>query len=492
MPLKLPRLLLALIIVVAAALLLVFMLFATQLSLDVWQRMQAMPGPVFYVYVSGIGLFITASVWVVYRVLRPAKPAQPVPKGLPSEADIRKAVTAAEDRGLDIQPFHDELDALLKRRDSGRIYVALFGEVSTGKSSIIKAMLPDASVDISIKAGETQKITHYTWKSHAGDELVLTDLPGRNEAGGALETQIDAEARRAQMVIYVADSDLNRDQYRDISSLLNYNKPLILCINKSDRLSPSDRERLGTRITRRLNSQAQITLVFIQSGGEQEVVRISPEGEEQTLTRQRPAQVQALATAIQDQIDQHAEELNQLRDASVFVLIQQQLDEATLAHRLIEGEKIIASSTRKAVIGALAAIAPGSDLVIQGIIGSAMVKALCKLYDTPAKQLDIDEFFSLSQGQVKKSSALILAISGNALKAFPGLGTVAGGLTHAVAYGLIFDALGHAIHTTLRQRGRLKPAPAALRFSENLNLNAREKVADIARLVWDQSTHKSP
>ena len=488
---KLPRLFLALIIVVAAALLLVFVLFATQLSLDVWQRMQTLPRPVFYTYVAGIGLFVCASIWVVYKVLRPNRQTL-LPASPPlNEADIRDAVAVADDQGVDIQQIHDELDELLKRRDNGRIYVALFGEVSTGKSSIIKAMLPDARVGVSVKAGETQEITRYIWKSSAGDELVLTDLPGRNEAGGMLEQQIEAEARRAQMVIYVADSDLNRDQYRDIKNLLSYNKPLILCINKSDRLSPADRQRLETQITSKLNPLTQITLVFIQSGGEQEVVHVSPDGKEQTITRQRPAQVQALASAIQDQIDQHAEELDQLRDASVFVLIQQQLDEATQAHRLIEGEKIIASSTRKAVIGALAAIAPGSDLVIQGIIGTAMVKALCKLYDTPAKQLDIDEFFSLSQGQIKKSTALVLAISGNALKAFPGVGTVAGGLTHAVAYGLIFDALGHAIHTTLRQRGRLKPAPAAIRFSDNLNLNTRDKVADIARLVWNQSKSKS-
>jgi len=489
--LKLPRLLLALIIVVAAALLLVFVLFATQLSLDVWLRMKNMPAPVFYAYVTGIGAFIGASIWVVYRVLRPNKLTLPVASSPLNEADIRAAVSIADEQGVDIQKIHDELDELLKRRDSGRIYVALFGEVSTGKSSIIKAMLPNARVGVSVKAGETQEITHYVWKSSAGDELILTDLPGRNEAGGMLAQQIEVEARRAQMVIYVADSDLNRDQYRDITNLLAYNKPLIICINKSDRLSPTDRISLENKITSKLNPLAQITLVFILSGGEQEVVQVSPDGEEQITIRQRPAQVQALAGAIQDQIDQQAGELNQLRDASVFVLIQQQLDEATQAHRLIEGERIIATSTRKAVLGALAAIAPGSDLIIQGIIGTMMVKDLCKLYDTPAKQLDIDEFFSLSQGQIKKSTALVLAISGNALKAFPGVGTVAGGLTHAVAYGLIFDALGHAIHTTLRQRGRLKPAPAALRFSDNLNLNARDKVVDIARLVWDQSKSKS-
>ena len=44
-----------------------------------------------------------------------------------------------------------------------------------------------------------------------------------------------------------------------------------------------------------------------------------------------------------------------------------------------------------------------------------------------------------------KALPLSLAVAGNGLKAFPGVGTVAGGLVHAVAYGLIFDALGRSL-----------------------------------------------
>ena len=35
-----------------------------------------------------------------------------------------------------------------------------------------------------------------------------------------------------------------------------------------------------------------------------------------------------------------------------------------------------------------------------------------------------------------KALPLSLAVAGNGLKAFPGVGTVAGGIAHAVAYGL--------------------------------------------------------
>jgi hypothetical protein len=80
---------------------------------------------------------------------------------------------------------------------------------------------------------------------------------------------------------------------------------------------------------------------------------------------------------------------------------------------------------------------------------------------------------------------LLLAVAGNAAKAFPGVGTLAGGLMHAVAYGLIFDALGHAISRTLETRGELRPAPASLMFRDNLVSGAESQARKLLRLALD-------
>jgi len=79
----------------------------------------------------------------------------------------------------------------------------------------------------------------------------------------------------------------------------------------------------------------------------------------------------------------------------------------------------------------------------------------------------------------------LLAVAGNAAKAFPGIGTLAGGLMHAVAYGLIFDALGRAVTQTLETRGELRPAPASLMFRDNLASNAESQARKLLRLALD-------
>src|SRR5690606_6697946 len=171
------------------------------------------------------------------------------------------------------------------------------------------------------------------------------------------------------------------------------------------------------------------------------------------------------------------------RDRAVFSLAAEKLDEAEQRYRAERAEQIVRSSTRKAVIGALAAVSPGTDIVIQGYIGTTMTRALCKLYGTAPRDLEIEEFLTLSQSRVGRAIPITLAVAGNGLKAFPGVGTVAGGLVHAVAYGLIFDALGRSLVQSLEKHGRLRPKAAAGEFEEALGEHLESGVRHVARMA---------
>jgi hypothetical protein len=257
-----------------------------------------------------------------------------------------------------------------------------------------------------------------------------------------------------------------------------------VALNKSDRYNNEERALLKQRFAER--ELGNTRLVFVQSGGEEEVIRIDKDGNEKTMIRPRRARIDELAEALQAEIDAQSELLDSLRDASVFVLVKQKLDSEKAVFRTKKAKEIVTNSTRKAVVGAMASVSPGADLVVQGYLGTRMVQDLCALYDAPVKQLDIDKFLNFSQDLMKKSVPLILAVAGNGLKAFPGIGTVAGGLVHAVAYGMIFDALGKSVSKTLEQRGQLRAAPAALTFKEMLSENLESRAKLFARLVFEQ------
>ena len=341
----------AVLVVLLTLLLLLFVFSATRSALDVWERLQELPIALFYTYIALIGALILFSIWLIYKLLKPSKLGLDASSESVSQDSVLDEIDQAEKVGVDTVNLRREIEHLQERKDTGRIYVALFGDVSTGKSSIINALLPDentnkATLEINVRGGSTQDIHQYTWKSTSGDELVLTDLPGRNEASGELDEMAKKEAVRAQLVVYVTDSDLSRSQYEDIQQLLSYGKPMVVALNKSDRFSDVEKQLLAERFQKQFesdinNKQQSMNLVFVQSGGEEEVIKAFPDGHEEKHIRQRKADVSALTNAVQDEIDKQSDVLESLRDASVFVLVKQQLDVAKQDFRNEEAQKII-------------------------------------------------------------------------------------------------------------------------------------------------------
>jgi uncharacterized protein (DUF697 family) len=229
-------------------------------------------------------------------------------------------------------------------------------------------------------------------------------------------------------------------------------------------------------------------VVAVSAGGEVDVIERRDDGSETVSRRQRPADIGVLVVAINRLLEDDSQPLDVRRDRAVFRLAAEKLAEAEEQYRAQRSEQIIRNSTRKAVIGALAAVSPGTDVIIQGYIGTTMTQELCKLYGAAPRDLDIEEFLNLSQSRVGKALPLTLAVAGNGLKAFPGIGTVAGGLVHAVAYGLIFDALGRSLVLTLSRHGELVPEAAVREFEEGISEHIEAGVRRVARLALEEKT----
>ena len=134
----------------------------------------------------------------------------------------------------------------------------------------------------------------------------------------------------------------------------------------------------------------------------------------------------------------------------------------------------------------MAAVSTGTDILIQGFIGTMMTRELCKVYGAAPRDLDIEEFLTLSQSRAGRALPLSLAVAGNGLKAFPGLGTVAGGLVHAVASGMLFDALGRSLVSTPEGRRQLDPAAAPPAFSDGSRERVEACVCRSATLSGEQ------
>lgn len=472
------------------------LLFVTEAALNVWERLLQGPRWVLYAYLSLLMAFLLAACWLVLRfVVRRRPNAVPQANMQLSREDIEARLEAADAAGIDTQAAQAELRELASRQESGSVHLCFFGEVSAGKSALIKALVPDADVVIDAVAGSTTEIRHYRWRDEHGVQILLTDVPGTGGRDLQYNGGAEEEARRAQLVVFVCDSDLTRAESAAVRWLLELAKPLVLVLNKSDRYSSEEQSALMGKLLDQLSDLgskfARDAVVAVSAGGEVDVVRRASDGSETITRRKRPADIGVLVVAINRLIENDPTVLDIRRDRAVFHLAAEKLVQAEGQYREQRAEQIIRGATRKAVFGALAAVSPGSDVVIQGYIGISLTKALCRLFGVSPRDLDVEEFLTLSQSRVGKALPLSLAVAGNGLKAFPGIGTVAGGLVHAVAYGLIFDALGHSLVQTLTQHSALDPATAAKEFEDGISGHIETGVQQVAQMAMERRSGRS-
>lgn len=473
------RLLLLIAVILVAIVTLFLLLLLTDTALSVWQRLQQAPVWLQFAYTVVLLLVSFATLFFTWRWLKPSS-RKPADKSTNLDPDsFQETLMDSAGAGVDVSSALDEIREQQKRKQGGEIYIAIFGEISTGKSSLVKALLPEADLQTDPRGGTTQTVKHYRWQADSGDVVMIADLPGFNLDANP---EILEEARRAHLVVFLCDSDITRSQMEQMKGLYSIHKPIIVALNKMDRYEKSEARQIAENIVHKTGVNTD-DVVFIQTGGREEVIRMLRDGNEEAVTRERAQDIEPLRFALQRKLDGDQQLMEQLRDTAVLLLATEKLDAARHQHRERQAGELVQTYSRRAVVGALAAVAPGSDIIIQGLLATRLIQGLCKIYDVSVKEVEIESFLRLAGGRVRKMTAITLAITGNALKAFPGLGTLTGGLVHAVAYGMIFESLGRAAAQTLASRGALRPYPAAKAFEELLHENLEAGAIRFAKLA---------
>ena len=476
------RLILIGIIALVAAALLWVLIGLLRGAIGLWQELRTLPDWGQVVVVALLALALAAMVWVVVRFLRPRRRRTPA-VAAPTRAEVVERIDALQQRNADTVELQAELAELEKRARDEELYVALFGEISAGKSSVIRALAPQASAQVDVLGGTTRAVAHYHAALADGVRLTLADVPGSHEVSGAAREQLARdEALRAHVVIYLCAGDLTRDQDAELRWLRGFGKPLVLALNKADQFHAAERSALDRALRERYADLTDARVV-ISAGGNEAFERRLPDGRVEQVRRERAPDIAALSALLQRYARAGAAAFEPAREAAVLTSVGNRADALLEQTREDEATAIVAKYTRRAVVGAMAAVMPGTDLVIQGVLATALIRELSKLYDVSVRDLDIDAFLGQVKLTVRTSTSIVLAIAGNAAKAFPGLGTLGGGVLHAIAYGLIFDSLGQAVAVTLREQRTLDTNAAGDALADLLASSSTERLRRIAAMA---------
>jgi uncharacterized protein (DUF697 family) len=301
---------------------------------------------------------------------------------------------------------YDAVEAMLDKLEHGHLHLAVFGRVSTGKSSLLNALVGEERFAVSPLHGATKSSSMQPWDEVQAGGVYLIDTPGLDEAGGEEREALAKEvAGRSDLVIFVVDSE------QLLSSLRARSEGIV------------DPDHI---------------LAVAAQPRPQVVVEVGADGEEITTERAREPDVEALRVKLWDILDAEGKTLAAL-NASLFAAdLSDQVGRRILAARRELGDKLV----RTYCVGKGIAVAfnpvPVADLFAAAFIDVGMVVHLSRVYGLP---LSKSEAGSLVGVIVAESAALMgtvwaLHFVSSALKVGTGgLSTiVTAGAQGAVAY----------------------------------------------------------
>ncbi|HPQ42266.1 MAG TPA: GTP-binding protein, partial [bacterium] len=160
-----------------------------------------------------------------------------------------KVIASAENLSSEerdaVTPDLEELRKMREKLQNCRIEITAFGEVSTGKSSVLNALLGQPVFRTSAVHGETRNVSCEAWDSAvhridlpAGSSIRLVDTPGLNEVNGSERARMAWEmSRRSDLILFIIDSDMNHEEHQAFLELGRAEKPMILVLNQIDRMT---------------------------------------------------------------------------------------------------------------------------------------------------------------------------------------------------------------------------------------------------------------
>ncbi len=336
---------------------------------------------------------------------------------------------------------YDAVQGMLDKLQHGHLHIAVFGRVSTGKSSLLNALIGEQKFAVSPLHGETKRSSMEAWSEVEAAGVFLIDTPGLDEAGGENREAMAKEvAHRSDLVIYVIDGDITDSELSALRTLLAQGRPVVIALNKSDLYTTTDLDALLQTVRTKTEGlvQPDDVLAVAAQPRPQQLVQLDEEGNETTLSRERTPDIDSLRLRLWDIFENEGKTLAAL-NASLFAAdLSDQVGLRMLNARRGIGDRLVRTyCVAKGVAVAFNPV-PVADLFAAAFIDVGMVMHLSKVYDLPLSRREAGSLVSVIAAEAAALMGTVWALHfvSSALKVgTAGLSTiVTAGAQGAVAY----------------------------------------------------------
>jgi len=289
-----------------------------------------------------------------------------------------------------LQSDIDQLNSMYEKITNGSVEIVIFGEISTGKSAMVNALIGRAVAEVDVQGGWTKQIWGTQWDGAGhripgleSSEVVIVDTPGINEVDGADRAELaELTARRADLILFVTDSDLNEIEYAALVELAAVQKPIILVFNKTDLYPTEERDKLVAMLTERIKDiiPADHLVLTCADPREVEYVIEQPDGSEVTEWRKPEPDVEPLKTLILETLEKEGLGLIALNAAMYAADKSDRIAALRVEMRNRQADQVIwTMAATKAMVVALNVV-PVLDVVGGFAVDALMIVTLSKVY----------------------------------------------------------------------------------------------------------------
>ena len=215
---------------------------------------------------------------------------------------------------------YDAVQSMLDKLEHGHLHLSAFGRVSTGKSSLLNALIGEERFSVSPVHGETKHSEIQAWNELEAGGVFLIDTPGLDEAGGEDRESLAKEvAARSDLVIFVIDGDITDTELAALKAAIAEGRPILLALNKSDLYTGAERDALLQSVRDKTDGiiDPEHVITVAAQPRPQLVLEIDEDGNERELQRQRDPDIAALRLKLWEILETEGKTLAAL-NASLF------------------------------------------------------------------------------------------------------------------------------------------------------------------------------
>jgi len=285
-----------------------------------------------------------------------------------------------------LQDEYQQVEQLIEKLENQQVHIVVFGKVSSGKSSLLNALLGKQAFSTSPLHGETKQQQNSDWSQHQDQNIVVIDTPGTDEVAGKHRQKLAHNAAEiADIILFVVDGDLTASQLKQLQSIAQPNTQILLVLNKTDLYTDEELQALKKSLTEKTTGLINPKNIVFASAAPlpQVLIKVDETGKE---TRQRinvKVDVSQVKERIWKIIERDGKTLTAL-NASIFAgEISHKIAKKITKLRANAAEKVVTMYSIAKGVGVAFNPIPVADLLIAAGLDVAMIRKLSQVYGLP-------------------------------------------------------------------------------------------------------------